>query len=121
MPFVDGQLARNQRGTIVIAVLDDLHQVAPLGWAEAIRSPVIEDQQIAFGERAEQLGKSAITMGQLQLGKQARHARVVDSEAVATGLLAKRASEPALAYPARPGHKQAAMVDDPAAGRQLLE
>ena len=55
------------------------------------------------------------------IGEQARHAGIVDGEAVAAGLLPQGAGEPALANPARPGDEQAAGFRDPTAGRQALE
>ena len=54
---VHGELAGDQRRAAAVAVLDDLHQVAPLAGGEPVRAPVVEDQQIGAGERAEQPAK----------------------------------------------------------------
>ena len=50
VPGVDGKLAGDQRGTGAVSVFDDLHQVAPLARSKAIRPPVINDQQVRFGQ-----------------------------------------------------------------------
>ena len=60
-------------------------------------------------------------MGELEIGEQPRHARVVDGVAVAAGLLRKRAGQPRLADAAWAGDEQIAVLGDPAAGGELLE
>src|SRR5580658_9745481 len=60
-------------------------------------------------------------MGKLELGEQARDARIVHAVTVATGLLGQRARQPRLADSARTGDEQVAVLGKPAAGGQLLE
>ena len=88
---VDGELAGDQRRAAAIAVLDDLHQIAPLVGGEPVRAPVVEDQQIGLDQRAEQPREAAVAVGQFQIGEQPRHAGVVHGVAVAAGLLRERA------------------------------
>ena len=87
---------------------------------EAIRPPVIEDQQIAFGQRAEQAREAAVAVGQVEVGEQPRHAGIDHGVIVAAGLLAESRSEPGLADAAGAGDQQIAMLGDPPAGGELL-
>ena len=121
VPRLDRQLAGNQRRAGAVTVFDNLHQVAPLAGRQSIRTPVIEDEQIGLGERAEQTLEAADTVCEIEIGEQARRPRVMHGVAVATGFLRQRATEPRLADTARPGDEQITFVGDPAAGRQLLK
>ena len=88
---VDRELAGDQRRAAAVAVLDDLHQIAPLAGGEPVGPPVVEDQQIDLDQRAEQPREAAVAVGELQIGEQPRHAGVVHGVAVAAGLLRERA------------------------------
>ena len=91
MPRLHGELTGNQRRAGPVAVLDDLHQVAPLAGGEPLRAPVVEDQQIGLGEYAEEAREAAIAVRQLEVDEEPWHARVVDCVSVAAGLLRERA------------------------------
>ena len=104
VPSVDRQLAGDQRRAGAITVLDDFHEVAPLVGREPIWAPVIEDQQIGLGERAEQAREAAVSVRQFEIGKEARHASVMHRIAITAGFLRQCATEPRLAdaFPAIP-------------------
>ena len=121
VPGIDRQLAGDQRRAGAITVLDDLHEVAPLVGREPVWAPVIEDQQIGLGKRAEQTREAAVSVGQFEIGKEARHTCIMHRIAVTAGSLRQRAAEPRLADTARSGDQQIAMLGNPAAGGQLLE
>src|SRR5471032_173688 len=72
MPGIDRQLAGDQRRAGAITVLDDLHEVAPLVGREPVWAPVIEDQQIGLGKRAEQTREAAVSVS-LCFGAGSRH------------------------------------------------
>jgi hypothetical protein len=67
VPGIDRQLAGDQRRTGAITVLDDLHKVAPLVGREPVWAPVIEDQQIGLGKRAEQTREAAVSVSQFEI------------------------------------------------------
>jgi len=74
-----------------MAILDDLHEIAPLAGREAVGSPIVEDQKIDPDQHPEQPGEAAVAVSEIELGEQTRHARVVDGVAVPTSLLGQRA------------------------------
>ena len=121
VPGIDRQLAGDQRRAGAITVLDDLHEVAPLVGREPVWAPVIKDQQIGLGKRAEQTREATVSVGQFEIGKEARHTCVMHRIAITAGFLRQRAAEPRLADTARSGDQQIAMLGNPAAGGQLLE
>ncbi len=60
VPLGNGQLAGDQDGGVVVSILDDFHEVAPLIGVETVRSPVIENEEVSLGEGAEQSGVSSV-------------------------------------------------------------
>src|SRR5207253_10734795 len=63
VPLVEGELAGDERRAAAIAVLDDLHQIAPLIGSEPVWAPIVEDQQIGFDQGAEQAGEATGPVG----------------------------------------------------------
>ena len=80
-----------------MAILDDLHEIAPLGGGQPLRSPVVEDQQIGFHEGAEQTGVPPVASGEFQFGEETWGPPVEDGGVVAAGLLTKGTGKPGLA------------------------
>ena len=64
VPAVDRHLAGDDQRAGVVAILDDLQQIALLFGEQRFRPPVIEDQQIDPGELTQQLGVATIAAGQ---------------------------------------------------------
>ena len=56
MPFGDGQLAGDQDRGVLVAVLDDFHEVAALIGVETVRAPIVEDEEVGLCEGAKQAG-----------------------------------------------------------------
>ena len=83
MPGCRGELAGDQDRASPIAILDDLHEIAPLAGGEAVRSPIIEYEKIDLDPHAEQPREAAVAVGEIEIDEQARHARVVHGVAVA--------------------------------------
>ena len=63
VPAVDRHLAGDDDGAGVIAVLDDLQQVAALLGVQRLRAPIVEDQQIDAGERVQHAWRSVRRRG----------------------------------------------------------
>ena len=90
MPGSRRKLAGDQDGATAIAILGDLHEVAPLAGGEAVRSPIVEYEKIDLDQHAEQPREAAVAMGEVEIGEQARHAGVVNGVAIAAGFLRQR-------------------------------
>jgi hypothetical protein len=70
MPAVDRHLAGNQQRTAIVAIVDDLEQVATLLGVERLRSPVVDDQQTDAFERGQQAGQAALAARLGQIAEQ---------------------------------------------------
>jgi hypothetical protein len=97
VPALDRKLAGDDQRAGVVAVLDDLQQVALLLGQQRFGSPIIEDEEIDAAELAYQLGVATVTTSQCQQGKQPWDALVEDREILTARLVAKGASQPRLA------------------------
>jgi hypothetical protein len=73
-----GELAGDEDGAAAVAILDDLHEIAPLAGPEAIWSPIVEDEEIDPDKHPKQPREAAITVSEIAIGKQAPDGRVVD-------------------------------------------
>ena len=62
VPGFHGELTGDQCRAAAMALLDDLHEVAPLTGVEAIGTKVVEDQQIDLGQQAEETCEAAVPM-----------------------------------------------------------
>ena len=87
MPCADGKLACDQRRSCAVAILDDLHEITSLAGIEAIRPPVIKDQQLCLRQGPEDTWEASVSMGQFQFVKEARDTFVEDSDALPAGRL----------------------------------
>ena len=82
----------------VVAVLDDLQQVALLLGQQWLRSPIVENEQIDAAELAYQLGVATVTASQCQRGKQPR-----DTLVEHRGIPPAGRAEARVCLPRRPG------------------
>ena len=105
----------DEGGTAAVAILEDFQEVvagAGIEWSEA---PVVEDEQIDATERTQETGVAAIAACQGKITEQPRHALIEHGAIVATGLVAERRGEPALADAGGSADQQIGMVVDPLA------
>jgi len=115
MPGVDGELAGDDGRLPAVAVLEDLEQVAAFDGCERGEAPVVEDQQVHAGERLEHPCVAAVAAGDGELLEEARDAVVEDVAAVATGLVADGAGDPAFTEAGGAGDQQVLRAIDPCA------
>ena len=94
MPAIDRDLAGDEQGSSVVAIVDDLEQIAALLGVERFRPPIIDDQQAGAFERAHQPRQPTFAARLGKFGEQARRALVEHGEALAAGLVAESASQP---------------------------
>ena len=63
VPLLDGKLAGDQGGTGGVSVLEELEEVSAMVGVERGESEVVEDDEVDFGERGQQLGIGAVAAG----------------------------------------------------------
>ena len=59
MPAISRELAGDQQGSPVVAIVDDLEQIAALVGSERFGSPVVKDEEIDALERRDQASETA--------------------------------------------------------------
>ena len=85
VPVADGDLSSDEGGRTAIAVIDDFEQVFGLRAGKGIAQPIIQNEQVEAGERAQQLGIRAIGLGESEGLEQAGSAHIADIEFGFTG------------------------------------
>ena len=121
IPVIDRNLTGDDGRAPLVAVFDDLEEVAALIVIELLRSPVVENEQVGSRQGLQRPGVSPIASCQSEGGKESWGAMIGDGEILAAGLLAKGAGEPALADTGRPGQQEPVVLSDPVAGGELEE
>ena len=89
VPLLQRQLAGDQDGGVVVSVLDDFHEIAPLIGVETVRAPIVEDQEVRLGAGPEQVGVASVGASGFEFREHSGDAFVEDGEVVAAGLLNK--------------------------------
>ena len=102
-----------------MARLDDLQQVAPALGGEALKPPVVEDQQGDLGEAAHQTVVRAFIAGAGEFGHQLGDATVEHGLLLAAGLVGERAGDECLSRSGRPFDDQIERLAYPVAGGEL--
>ena len=97
VPAIQRDLRGDDGRGATVAVVDDLHQVAPLIGGQLDHGPVVQDQQTRAGQGLEGARLTAMQPRHRQLVEQPRQPLVEHRDAVAGGLVAERASNPAFA------------------------
>ena len=121
MPFVDWDLAGDQRGAATVAVFDDFEHVVALFGPDRLEAPIVEDQQLDAAEGAHQAGITAVAAGEREIAEHPWDALVKHRAVVAAGFLAESTSKPTFANLSGPFADQVLRLLDPVAGDQGLE
>lgn len=95
VPLRHGDLTCDQQGSLVVAIIDDLQQIAALIGGERFGPPVVEYEEIDALERGDQTRQTAFAARLGEIGEQARCSLVEDGKAIAAGFVAERAGKPA--------------------------
>ena len=106
MPGVDRELAGDQGGAGVDAVIEDFEQICPILSRESREAPVIQHDERGFGRRFQELDVAAVAVRDPQLLDQSGNAPVLDRSALPATLLGERAGEPRLAGAGGAGDEQ---------------
>jgi hypothetical protein len=121
VPLTDRDLAGDQQRAAVVAVIDDLKQIAALFGIERLRTPVVDDQEPDTFEHGQEARQAALAARLGQVAEQPTGALVEYGEAFAAGFVAKSASQPRLADTGRADDDQMVMIAQPLAGGEFLE
>jgi hypothetical protein len=83
---IDGHLAGDDGGSLLVAVLDDFQEIATLLVVQLLRPPVVENEQVGSGERLEDFRLAAVAARERKGGAQPGQAMIGDGEVFAACL-----------------------------------
>ncbi|MFO0738198.1 MAG: hypothetical protein U0270_20065 [Labilithrix sp.] len=118
VPAIVFELARDDRRAKVVAVFEDLEQVAPRLFGQRSDREVVEDEDIDLGNAREETGVRSVGASEAELVEEPGDASVEYTESLAAGLMRERAREVALPGARRAGDDDGLVLDDPSACRQ---
>src|SRR5207302_2937150 len=94
-------LRSQDRGGTLVAIVDDLHQVATLLGGKPGHGPIVDYEQLYPGELGEQPGGLAVDAGEGELVEKPGKPLIAHREPATRGLVADGASEETLAATGR--------------------
>ena len=97
MPGIDGELAGDESRAQAMAVLNKLHEVRPLRRGDFLDAPIVEDQELEFGQLRHQFRIGAIAVGDAELFEQTGQPKVAHGKTLPASLIAQGAGEPCFA------------------------
>jgi hypothetical protein len=121
VPSVDWKLRGDDRRSAAVALFEDFEQIMARGSVERFEAPIVEDEQIATAEGAQQAPVAAVAARQGEILEQPRDALVENRVVVAASLVAERTSEPAFSGSGWTNERQIIVGLDPLALSKLLE
>src|SRR3984893_7757023 len=83
VPFTDRDLAGDQQRATIVAIVDDLEQIAALLGIKRLRPPIVDDQQPDAFERGQETRQAALTARLDEVAEQAARPPVEQREALA--------------------------------------
>ena len=121
MPFVDGDLAGEDRRAASVTFLKDLIEVTTGPASSGSRPQSSRDQELDAGEAAQDAGVAAVTAGERELGKDLRDPLIEDRAIVTAGFVSQGTGKPTFADPGGPAQDQIVVCVDPFAIGKVVE
>ena len=121
VPLVDGKLAGHEGGSLAVAVVEDLQQVAIRFAGDARNAQIIDDQQGGTRHLLEQGQEAAVGLGGLQCTEELGRVIVEGPVSIPAGLVAQGAGQVGFADASRAGDEAVALFLDPLGSAELLD
>lgn len=119
VPVFDRQLAGDDRGSGVGAVVYHFQQIVPFALHQRRQAPVVKDEQIGLGERCQPLAEAPIGMRHLEFIEQSGNPDIKHGQPLPARLIAQRASNPGLAAAGGAGQDQVLLEANPVAAGKV--
>lgn len=120
MPLVYRELAGDDGGPGLAAVVDDLQQVPAVGGGQRADPPVIQREYLRSGQASQQARVRTVAPGGRQIGQQPRKAVVPGAVFMPTSGLSQGAGDKGFAHPGGSGDQDVLVRGDPMAGGQTV-
>jgi len=113
VPMIQRQLTGEQSGAFPTPVFQQFQQVPPGFIGEGIHSPVVKNQQVDFGQAAQDCSIASIPFGQTKFRKQSSDTMILHPVAQPASLVAKRTSPIGFAHAGWAGEDEIEMSANP--------
>ena len=118
MPLLHRQLASQDRGSPIIAVIADFQKIAPFLLIHCRHGEIVHYQNIHVGDRVQHAAQASIRTRHHQFAKQFRDRTVPHGISVAAGLLGQRLCQPRFAHPSWASKQDRVMLSYPLRTRE---
>ena len=119
VPVVQGILAGDDGGTLVVAIFDDLHEVLLFEISQGSEEEVVDDQDVDLSQAGKGFEMGAIAAGLVQGGKESGGSEVKDGIARAGGEVAEGTGDKAFTDTSGAAEKDGAVILDPLGGGEV--
>ena len=121
VPVADRQLRGDDRGPDAVSLFKGFQEILLFTIAQAGKTKIIEDEDGGFRQTLQEPIIGAVGARLHEEIQQCRQPQILDGEAAATGVLAERLGDKALAGAGEAGNQQRLMGRDPTVLRQLQQ
>ena len=121
VPFVDGDLASEDRRAAPIALLKDLVEVTTSPGVEWFEAPIVEDKELDADKAAQDAGIAAVATGERELGEELGNPLIENRAIVTASLVTERTGKPTFADPGGSAQDQIVVRVNPFVVCELLE
>ena len=121
VPVFEGHLCGDEGGAAVVSVFGDLEEVSSLFVRQEGCCPVVEDEEVCFGERIEEFGVASVAFGAGEFAEESGGAVVLDGESFSAGCVSEGAGEVGFADAGGSGDDGVVVFTNPVAGGEGKE
>jgi len=97
VPFVDRELAGDDRGSSSMAFFENFQQIMSCGGIERFETPVVKDEELHTPEHPQEPGITAVAARQREIGEELGNALIENGPVVTASPVSESASKPAFA------------------------
>src|SRR6516164_338848 len=113
VPFVDGDLASEDRRAAPVTFLEDLVEVTTSPGVEWFEAPIVEDKELDADKAAQDAGIAAVATGERELGEELGNPLIENRAIVTASLVTERTGKPTFADPGGPAQDQIVVYFNP--------
>jgi hypothetical protein len=101
VPFIDRELAGDDRGSSSMTFFEDLQQIMSCGGIEGFETPIVEYEELHAPECTQESGITAISARQREIGEELGNALIENGPVIAASPVSESAGKPTFADPGR--------------------
>jgi hypothetical protein len=121
VPFIHRQLSGNESGTKAVPIFEEFQKVPALFVSQVRYAPVVQGNQIDFGQGGQELRITPIAFGDLKVLEKTGETEIANRVALTTGFVGQGTGQEGFTASGRPGDEDIMVLSHPVTGSQLGE